>query len=95
MQRGRRGSKIPLMEQQQLKQRLIVGAVFRHYKGKEYKILAVGRHSEDLSFYVVYQGLYHCDTFGPNPIWVRPAHLFFETVLFEGKEIPRFVEQKS
>jgi cyclomaltodextrinase len=81
------------MEEQQVKKRLPIGAIFRHYKGKEYRILFIGRHSEDLSLYVVYQGLYNCQTFGPEPIWVRPAHLFFETVTVQGKEVPRFVEK--
>jgi hypothetical protein len=83
------------MDEEQFKKQLPIGAIFRHYKGKDYKILSVGRHSEDLSLYVVYQGLYHCETFGREPVWVRPAHLFFETVIFEGKEVPRFVEQKQ
>jgi len=66
------------------------GAVFRHYKGKEYKIIVVGRHSEDLELYVVYQGLYCCDSFGELPIWIRPLKMFFEEVEVDGKRRPRF-----
>jgi hypothetical protein len=69
-----------------------VGAIFQHYKNKKnYKILAVGRHTEDMGLYVVYQGLYDCEEFGPNPIWIRPLGMFLETVEYEGKETPRFI----
>ncbi|NGX38903.1 MAG: hypothetical protein KR126chlam1_00219 [Chlamydiae bacterium] len=75
---------------QALTSKVPVGTIFRHYKGKEYKILQVGRHSEDLSLYVVYQGLYICKTFGKDPIWIRPLEMFLETVRVESKEVPRF-----
>lgn len=66
------------------------GAVFRHYKGKEYKIVTVGRHSEDLQLYVVYEGLYDCPEFGERPVWIRPLDMFLEKVVIDGKEMPRF-----
>lgn len=67
-----------------------IGAIFRHYKGKEYRILNIGRHSEDLGLCVVYQGLYECERFGPHPIWIRPLDMFLEEVVIDGKQIPRF-----
>lgn len=78
------------MKEEDLIDKVPVGAVFRHYKGKEYKILSIGRHSEDLTYQVVYQGLNNCDLFGPCPVWVRPLKMFLETVVIDGKEIPRF-----
>lgn len=77
-------------EDLELMTKVPIGAIFRHYKGKEYKIISIGRHSEDLSLHVVYQGLYDGGEFGKYPIWVRPLKMFLESVVIEGKEIPRF-----
>jgi cyclomaltodextrinase len=58
---------------------------YRHYKGNEYTVLGVARHSETLEEHVIYRQEY-----GDNGLWVRPAAMFAETVVFEGKAIPRF-----
>ncbi len=68
------------------------GELFQHYKGKRYKILAVGRHSEDLEPYVVYQGQYLCESFGDKPVWVRPLKMFFESVEYNGQQMQRFTK---
>ncbi len=69
-----------------------VGAVFQHYRNKKnYKILGVGRHTETMELQVVYQGLYHCDTYGESPVWVRPLHMFLETIDNEGSSTSRFI----
>ncbi len=69
------------------------GKLYKHYNGKFYKILAIAHYSEDPSlFHVVYQGLYDCPTFGPNPIWTRPYSMFIENVVINGKEQARFEE---
>jgi hypothetical protein len=67
-----------------------VGAIYQHYSGKKYKILGIGHHSENYERCVVYQGLYHCENFGAQPIWIRPLKMFLENVVIEGKEQPRF-----
>lgn len=67
-----------------------VGATYEHYSGKQYKIIAIANHSEDLSKYVVYQGLYNDPEFGENPVWIRPAAMFMETVEKKGQIVPRF-----
>jgi hypothetical protein len=59
---------------------------YRHYKGNEYTVLGVARHSETLEEHVVYRQEY-----GDNGLWVRPAAMFAETVVFEGRTLPRFV----
>ena len=41
---------------------------YRHFKGNEYEVIGVARHSEDLSPMVVYRALY-----GEGGLWVRPA----------------------
>jgi len=61
------------------------GAIYEHYKGKRYKILAVSRHSESLDECVVYQAQY-----GNRDVWVRPVAMFSETIEIEGRVVPRF-----
>ena len=58
---------------------------YRHFKGKEYEVLFIAKHSETLEDMVVYRALY-----GEGAVWVRPAAMFFETVSRDGKEFPRF-----
>ena len=70
---------------------IMVGAVYKHYSGKLYKVLSIARDSEDITLMrVVYQGLYECPTFGHNPIWVRPYSMFAENVIIDEVEQPRF-----
>ena len=59
--------------------------LYRHYKGNEYRVLGVARHSETLEPLVVYQALY-----GERGLWVRPAAMFVETVTHAGQVVPRF-----
>jgi hypothetical protein len=58
---------------------------YRHYKGNEYTVLGVARHSETLEDLVVYRQEY-----GDHGLWVRPAAMFAETVMVDGKPVPRF-----
>ena len=58
---------------------------YRHFKGKEYRVLCTARHSETLESMVVYQALY-----GERGIWVRPAAMWGEHVEREGYSGPRF-----
>ena len=58
---------------------------YRHYKGNEYQVIGVAKHSEDESELVVYQPLY-----GERGLWVRPLAMFIETVQVNGKSQPRF-----
>lgn len=55
--------------------RSIAPGKYRHYKGNEYEVLGVARHSETLTPMVVYRALY-----GERGIWVRPAEMWNETV---------------
>ena len=77
-------------DEQQMIQQVPIGAIFRHYKGKDYKILHIARDSRDTSLCVVYQSLYRSQQFGNYAIWVRSIKEFLETVVIEGEEIPRF-----
>lgn len=64
--------------------------IYKHYKGALYQVVGVARHSETLDPVVVYQALY-----GEYGLWVRPLKMFLETVMVDGKEVPRFAYQSS
>ena len=59
---------------------------YRHFKGKEYEVIGIAKHSETLEPMVVYKALY-----GDGGIWVRPAHMWNETVDREDYQGPRFI----
>jgi hypothetical protein len=58
---------------------------YRHYKGNEYVVIGVAKHSETLEEMVVYQTDY-----GEQGLWVRPKEMFLETVEVDGRRVPRF-----
>lgn len=58
---------------------------YRHYKGKEYKVIGIARHSETLEELVIYRALY-----GWHNIWARPIKIFKEKVVVGGKKVRRF-----
>ena len=58
---------------------------YRHFKGKEYEVLGVARHSETEEELVVYRALY-----GNFGLWVRPVSMWNETVERDGKTFRRF-----
>ena len=58
---------------------------YRHYKGGDYEVIGVARHSETQEPLVVYRPLYDASGW-----WVRPHTMFFETVLIDGRPQPRF-----
>jgi hypothetical protein len=68
----------------------IVPGRYRHYKGKEYEVLGIARHSETMEELVVYRALYEIEGMGNGSLWVRPKAMFAGTVSIEGKYIPRF-----
>ena len=58
---------------------------YRHYKGGEYEVLGVVRHSESLEALVLYRPLYN-----ETGLWVRPYRMFVETVEVDGRTQARF-----
>lgn len=58
---------------------------YRHFKGNEYEVIAIAKHSETTEDYVVYKALY-----GDGGLWVRPASMWNETVERDGKTYKRF-----
>lgn len=71
------------------KERIPVGK-WRHFKGNEYEVLGIARHSETQEPAVVYRALY-----GDGALWVRPADMWNEWVEWEGKRQPRFVYEED
>lgn len=65
---------------------------YRHYKGKEYEVIWMAKHSETLEELVVYRALYHSNEFGDNALRVRPLKIFEENVVVDGKEVKRFTK---
>ena len=59
--------------------------IYRHFKGNLYKALFLANDSETTEKMVVYQALY-----GEKEIWVRPASMWNETILRDGKTFKRF-----
>ena len=58
---------------------------YRHFKGNEYEVIGIARHSETQEEMVVYRALY-----GDFGLWVRPARMWNETVERDGKTFRRF-----
>lgn len=58
---------------------------YRHYKGNEYRVHHLARHSETQEVLVVYQLLY-----GDHSFWIRPQAMFTETVEVNNQRVPRF-----
>jgi len=58
---------------------------YRHYKGNEYEVIGIAKHSETLEELVVYKALY-----GNYDLWIRPLAMFTEEVEVDGKKVPRF-----
>ena len=59
---------------------------YRHFKGAEYEVIGVARHSETEEDHVVYRALY-----GEQGLWVRPVSMWDERVDRDGYRGPRFV----
>ena len=63
----------------------IIPGRYRHYKGHEYIVIGIARHSETMEELVIYRQEY-----GDNALWVRPKQMFLETVEVDGKVLRRF-----
>ena len=59
--------------------------IYEHYKGNQYKVIDIARHSETDELLVLYRPMY-----GDENLWVRPFTMFFEKVIVDGLEVPRF-----
>lgn len=66
---------------------LQLGGIYKHYKGKLYKVHQIVRHSETLEELVFYETLYETPM---GKWWVRPLSMFLGTVDVNGQTLPRF-----
>ena len=66
---------------------MVIKGKYRHFKGGEYEVLHVAKHSETGEEMVVYRALY-----GEGQVWVRPISMWNETVQKDGKNISRFIK---
>ncbi len=58
---------------------------YRHFKGNEYEVVGIAKHSETLEEMVVYRALYN-----EGELWVRPAAMWNEVIERDGKRFQRF-----
>ena len=58
---------------------------YLHFKGNEYEVIAIAKHSETTEDYIVYKALY-----GDGGMWVRPASMWNETIERDGITYKRF-----
>mgnify|MGYP002512523213 FL=1 len=58
---------------------------YRHFKGNEYEVIGIAKHSETLEEMVIYKALY-----GEGGLWIRPKSMWNETVERDGKIYKRF-----
>lgn len=61
--------------------------IYKHYKGKKYRVIGIAKHSETLEDLVVYEALYENEM---SRLWVRPVDMFGESVEVKGERIKRF-----
>ena len=73
-----------------LDETLLPPGVYRHYKGNDYQVISLARHSETREPMVVYRALY-----GEMGLWVRPMAMFLETVEIAGVRVPRFARKEG
>ena len=60
---------------------------YRHYKGGEYRVIGIAKHSETMEDIVVYEALYENEI---SKLWARPIKMFLGEVEVNGKKFPRF-----
>ncbi|MCL2842511.1 MAG: DUF1653 domain-containing protein [Oscillospiraceae bacterium] len=59
--------------------------IYRHYKGNQYEVVGIAKHSETLEDMVVYRALH-----GDGGTWVRPLFMWEELIEVNGEAVKRF-----
>ena len=73
-----------LLQRSKTMQEIKIGK-YRHFKGNEYQVLYLAKHSETQEEMVVYKALY-----GDGGVWVRPSSMWNEIIERDGKTFQRF-----
>ncbi|MGN0690047.1 MAG: DUF1653 domain-containing protein [Oscillospiraceae bacterium] len=76
------------VEVQVEQQGILVGRMYKHFKGNTYIVLAIGKDSETMQDVVVYQ-----EPAGEKKVWVRPLDMFSGDVVVDGVKKKRFTLQ--
>jgi hypothetical protein len=69
---------------------MITSGRYRHYKGRDYEVIGLAKHSETEEIFVIYRALY-----GACELWARPVEMFTEKVMIDGIPISRFERIKE
>ena len=71
-----------------------VGSIWTHYKGQDYRVVAIGRSCEaPASWSVVYAALYASPDFPLGTTWVRELRAWQEHVIVNSVSVPRFLQR--
>jgi hypothetical protein len=62
---------------------------YQHFKGDIMEVVGRALHSETMEEFVVYKHITG-ERAGEGHYWIRPAKMFYENIVVDGKEIPRF-----
>lgn len=63
---------------------ILIGHMYRHFKGGYYTVVGEATHSETLDPMVIYKSA------KDNKLWVRPRELFLAKKMIDGREVDRF-----
>lgn len=76
---------IPVIKMEKPLKEVTIGR-YRHFKGNEYEVIAIAKHTETEEALVIYT-----DT-TTQKVWARPYNMFMEMVEINGKYVPRFTK---